>query len=81
MSRTTRQRRRRFARRSVHEPPNRPCHQRESGHRPRHRRTHGPLGWRMYGGLRNDVAAKELAAESEPITPAEPDVTCTTSST
>ena len=32
-------------------------------------------GWRVYGGVRTDVAAKELAAESELITPVELDVT------
>jgi NAD(P)-dependent dehydrogenase (short-subunit alcohol dehydrogenase family) len=32
-------------------------------------------GWRVYGGVRTDVAAKELAAESELITPFELDVT------
>jgi len=32
-------------------------------------------GWRVYGGVRTDVAAKELAEESELITPVELDVT------
>ena len=32
-------------------------------------------GWRVYAGVRTDVAAKELAAESELITPVELDVT------
>ena len=32
-------------------------------------------GWQVYGGVRTDVAAKELAAESELITPVELDVT------
>src|SRR5687768_10191450 len=32
-------------------------------------------GWRVYGGVRSDVAAKELAAESDLITPVELDVT------
>ncbi|HEY5980262.1 MAG TPA: SDR family oxidoreductase [Microlunatus sp.] len=32
-------------------------------------------GWRVYGGVRSDVAAKELAEESELITPVELDVT------
>lgn len=32
-------------------------------------------GWRVYGGVRTDVAAKELAAESDLITPVELDVT------
>ena len=32
-------------------------------------------GWRVYGGVRTDVAAKELAAESDMITPIELDVT------
>ncbi len=32
-------------------------------------------GWRVYGGVRTDVAAKELAAESELITPVELDLT------
>ena len=32
-------------------------------------------GWRVYGGVRTDVAAQELAAESELITPVELDVT------
>lgn len=32
-------------------------------------------GWRVYGGVRTDVAAKDLAAESDLITPVELDVT------
>jgi NAD(P)-dependent dehydrogenase (short-subunit alcohol dehydrogenase family) len=32
-------------------------------------------GWRVYGGVRTDVAAKELAEDSELITPVELDVT------
>lgn len=32
-------------------------------------------GWQVFGGVRTDVAAKELAAESELITPVELDVT------
>ena len=32
-------------------------------------------GWRVYGGVRTDVAAKELAEESDLITPVELDVT------
>jgi NAD(P)-dependent dehydrogenase (short-subunit alcohol dehydrogenase family) len=32
-------------------------------------------GWRVYGGVRTDVAATELAAESDLITPVELDVT------
>jgi NAD(P)-dependent dehydrogenase (short-subunit alcohol dehydrogenase family) len=32
-------------------------------------------GWQVYGGVRSDVAAKQLAAESEMITPVELDVT------
>ena len=32
-------------------------------------------GWQVYGGVRSDVAAKELAAESDLITPVELDVT------
>ena len=32
-------------------------------------------GWRVYGGVRTDVAAKELAEESDLITPVEPGVT------
>ncbi|MCF6736830.1 SDR family oxidoreductase [Blastococcus sp. KM273129] len=32
-------------------------------------------GWRVYGGVRGDVAAKSLAAESDLITPVELDVT------
>lgn len=32
-------------------------------------------GWRVYGGIRTDVAAKELAEDSELITPVELDVT------
>lgn len=32
-------------------------------------------GWRVYGGVRTDVAAKELAEESDQITPVELDVT------
>jgi len=32
-------------------------------------------GWQVYGGVRTDVAAKELAAESDLITPVELDVT------
>jgi NAD(P)-dependent dehydrogenase (short-subunit alcohol dehydrogenase family) len=32
-------------------------------------------GWRVYGGVRTDVAGKELAAESESIVPVELDVT------
>jgi NAD(P)-dependent dehydrogenase (short-subunit alcohol dehydrogenase family) len=32
-------------------------------------------GWRVYGGVRTDVAAKELAAQSELITPVQLDVT------
>ena len=32
-------------------------------------------GWQVYGGVRTDVAAKELAAESERITPVELDIT------
>ncbi|MDF2969009.1 MAG: Short-chain dehydrogenase/reductase [Nocardioidaceae bacterium] len=32
-------------------------------------------GWQVYGGVRSDVAAKELAAESDSITPVELDVT------
>ncbi|MBW9214720.1 SDR family oxidoreductase [Mumia sp. zg.B53] len=34
-------------------------------------------GWRVYGGVRTDIAAKELAAESGQITPVELDVTLT----
>lgn len=32
-------------------------------------------GWQVYGGVRTDVAAKDLAAESDSITPVELDVT------
>jgi NAD(P)-dependent dehydrogenase (short-subunit alcohol dehydrogenase family) len=32
-------------------------------------------GWRVYGGVRTDVAAKELSTESDSITPVELDVT------
>lgn len=32
-------------------------------------------GWQVYGGVRTDVAAKELAAQSDQITPVELDVT------
>ena len=32
-------------------------------------------GWQVYGGVRTDLAAKELAAESDRITPVELDVT------
>jgi len=32
-------------------------------------------GWRVYGGVRTDIAGKELAAESDRITPVELDVT------
>lgn len=32
-------------------------------------------GWQVYGGVRNDIAAKELAEESDRITPIELDVT------
>ena len=35
-------------------------------------------GWRVYGGVRTDVAAKELAEESDLITPVELDVTSPT---
>ena len=32
-------------------------------------------GWRVYGGVRTDVAAKDLAAESDLITPVKLDLT------
>ena len=59
----------------MREHPNRPRHRRRPRYRPRHHLRLARSGWRVYGGVRTDVAAKELAGESELITPVELDVT------
>jgi hypothetical protein len=53
----------------VREYPNRPRHWRRPRYRPRHRPSLAQSGWRAYGGVRTDVAAKELAEESEATPP------------